>query len=66
MNTANKNVSEIKFLDVEETADRILEKLKKIEAITDEALLKASISHSLIVVRKVSEDKIEDLKKILD
>ena len=46
--------------------DRIEEKLRKIETMADSALVKAGMSHSLIVVRKVSEDKEEELKTLLD
>lgn len=52
--------------DLFELADRLETKLKKIETLTSSVLVKAQLSHSLLVVRKISEDKIEELNKILD
>lgn len=66
MSIKNKNVVEIEFHQVEEVVDRLIEKLKKIETLTDEALSKALISHSLIVIRKTSEDKIKKINELLD
>lgn len=57
---------EINNQEVEQTAERVLKKLKKIEALVDEIYIKTSMSHSLIIVRKISEDKIDKLAEILD
>lgn len=52
--------------EVEESAERVIQKLKKIEALADEIYIKTSISNSLIVIRKIGEDKIDKLKEISD
>lgn len=57
---------ELAFADVMRTAERIQKKLEKIEALADDALIKASMSHSLVIVRKVSEDNLQKLNEILD
>lgn len=62
----NMDSIEIAFDDVMRTAKRLLNKLEKIEALTDEALIKAQLSHSLIVVRKVSSEDVKKLDEILD
>ena len=49
-----------------ELVERLECKLKKIETIANHALLNAQMSHSLIVIRKVSEDNIDKLDDILD
>ena len=46
--------------------DALEQKLEKIETMADRALFKAQLSHSLIIVRKVGEDRLEELKNILD
>lgn len=55
-----------KLSDLYERIDSLDRKLVKIEDLADTALLKASLSHSLIVIRKVGEDKEDELKKLLD
>ncbi len=57
---------EIKYHELEKLVDRLWEELQKIEAIASSALMKAQLSHSLIVVRKVSEDNLSELKDLLD
>lgn len=52
--------------EIEESTERVIQKLKKIEAIADEIYIKASMSNSLIVIRKIGEDKIDSLKEISD
>lgn len=56
-------------LELQETFEYIREleaKIKKLEAVVDSLYVKAQVSHSLLVVRKVSEEKIEEIEKILD
>ena len=62
----DRNEAELRFNELMQLADQLESKLRKIETITDAALAKAEISHSLIVVRKISEDKVNELKEILD
>lgn len=62
----NMEVNELILKEVEESAERIMQKLKKIEALSDEIYIKTSMSNSLIVIRKISEDKINNLKEISD
>ena len=57
---------ELQIRDVFEAVERLENKLQKMEAMTDSILIKAQLSYSLLVVRKVSEDKIEKLDMILD
>lgn len=64
--TEEKTAVELYFTELYELVKGLELELKKIQAIAEDALLKARMSNSLIVVRKVEEDKIEELKKILD
>lgn len=66
MKSFQKSAAQISLEEVLEIADRLEEKLKKLEALADDALMKANISHSLIVVRKIGEDKTQDLSGLLD
>ena len=58
--------AKLKFNELMELTDRLESKLRKIETMADAALSKASVSHSLIVVRKIAENRVEDLSKLLD
>lgn len=42
------------------------QELQEIKTMADDLYFKAQISHSLIVVRKISEDKLDKLSKLLD
>ena len=64
--TQDLSSAELSLQEVFELADRLERKLKKIEAVVDDLYIKAQISHSLIVIRKVSEDKEQALKELLD
>lgn len=57
---------EIAFSEMRKQIDDLEQKLKKIETLADRALIKAQLSHSLVIVRKVGEDRLEELKNILD
>lgn len=64
--TKDKNVAEIAMTDLFEQTEQIEHRLKEIETITNDIWSKIMMCHSLLVVRKVSEDKLNDLKNILD
>ena len=49
-----------------ETFDRIERRAKQIEAELDSLYFKVAMSHSLLVVRKISEEKLDLLKEIID
>lgn len=56
-------------LELQETFDHVREleaKIKKLEAVVDGLYVKAQVSHSLLVVRKISEERIEEMEKLLD
>ena len=57
---------ETRVKDLQEMIEKIEKKLIKIDDLATDAMLKASASHSLIVVRKVSESNLGKLKKILE
>ncbi len=61
-----QNATELYFNQVMEITKRLEEKMVKIEAVADMILMKSTMSHSLLVVRKVGEDKLEELKEIID
>ena len=56
---------ELKLQELVDQVSGLETKLKKIEAIVSDVMFKAQMSHSLIIVRKVSEDKLEELDKLL-
>lgn len=62
----DKNWAEIHLHETMEALERVEMKLRKIEAMADMILTKSCMSHSLLVVRKVSEDKVDELNQILD
>ncbi len=47
-----------------ERIEMLNHELRKMEAVIGELFIKAQLSHSLIVIRKVSEDKIEELNRL--
>ena len=59
--TEKKTRAEIELTEAFAYIRSLESKLKKLEAVVDGLYFKASISHSLLVVCKVSED---DLKKL--
>lgn len=56
---------ELKLQELVDQVSGLETKLKKIEALVSDVMFKAQMSHSLIIVRKVSEDKLEELDKLL-
>lgn len=60
------SAAEIELAEVFELVGELKRELKETKAIADDAFVKANISHSLIVVRKIGEDKLDALKEILD
>ena len=57
---------ELQLNEVSELLEDVTVKLKKIDAMADSLLIKTQISHSMIVIRKVGEDRLEELNKLLD
>lgn len=56
-------------LDLQEAFEllrEIKQELRETKAVVEDLYFKAQLSHSLIVVRKISENKVEDLNQILD
>ena len=64
--TEKMTTPELELRDVFELVDQLEVRLKRLDFLTDTILSKAMMAHSLIVVRKVSEDKIEQFEKTLD
>lgn len=61
----NAYLLELKLQELVDQVSGLETKLKKIEALVSDVMFKAQMSHSLIIVRKVSEDKLEELDKLL-
>ena len=64
--TKEMSRAELELMEAFDLANELKRELKEIRAIADDALLKAQISHSLIVIRKVGEDRLDALKEVLD
>lgn len=58
---SRKTRSEIELTEAFDYVRELEQKLRKLEAVVDSLYFKASVSHSLLVVSKVSA---EDLKKL--
>lgn len=57
---------ELELRELYELLGEVKNELKEIRAISNDLYIKAQISHSLIVVRKVSENRIKALNQLLD
>ena len=56
-------------LQLEETyelAKRTREELERIKQLTEEILIKAQVSHCMLVIRKIDETKVNELSDLLD
>lgn len=60
------NSTEITFMELERIERELNLKLQEIQHIVNDIYSKLLMSHCTLVVRKIGEDKIDDLKKILD
>ena len=60
------NSTEITFMELERIERELNLKLQEIQQIVNDIYSKLLMSHCTLVVRKIGEDKIDDLKKILD
>lgn len=60
------SVPELELRETFELVDQQEVRLKKLDSLADSLLSKAMLAHSLIVVRKVSEDKESELNQVLD
>lgn len=57
---------ELELREVFELVDQLEVRLNRLDFLADIILSKAMMAHSLIVVRKVGEDKVEQFEKTLD
>lgn len=57
---------EAKFEEIYDRLKHIERLVKRIETIAESAQVKALMSHSLVVVRKISEENVESLNNLLD
>ncbi len=64
--TKDMSLPEINLQEVFELLEALKQELQEIKAVADVTFMKVNMSHSLIVVRKIGEDKLEELKDILD
>lgn len=61
----NAYLLELKLQELVDQTSRLETELKKIEALVSDVMFKTQMSHSLIIVRKVSEEKLDELDKLL-
>lgn len=54
---------DLKTKEILDRVNGIESTIKKLEAVVDSLYAKAQISHSLLVVRKVDEEKVRELEK---
>ena len=64
--TKDLTLTALELRELFEAAKELKQELREIKQLADDVLLKAQISHCLIVVRKIGEDKLEVLSKLLD
>lgn len=64
--TEKMSASELEFRETFELVEQLEVRLRKLDSLADSLLSKAMLAHSLIVVRKVSEDRVEQMEKALD
>jgi len=64
--TEKMSASELELRATFELVEQLEVRLRKLDSLADSLLSKAMLAHSLIVVRKVSEDKVEQMEKALD
>lgn len=60
------NVIELHVQELLDLVRELNEELRRAKYLLDDLTLKAQMSNCLLVVRKVGEDKLEKLEKILD
>lgn len=68
LDSTNKKVLQAN-LQLEETYElvkRTREELERLKQITDEILIKAQVSHCMLVIRKIDETKVKELSALLD
>lgn len=64
--TAEMTRAELEIQEIFELVREIKQELQDIRFIIGDLSSKAQISHCLLVVRKISEDKLEELDKLID
>lgn len=57
---------DLRMNEVCESLENIQSKLNRLESIVDDLYLKASMSNCLLLIRKIAEDKKDELNKLLD
>ncbi len=64
--TSQKSAAELELDEMRELIGEIRQELREMKAVVDGLYFKAQISHSLLVVRKVDEEKLKALDQLLD
>ena len=64
--TEKMSVPEIQLCKIFELVEQLEVKFKKLDYLADNILNKAMMAHGLIIIRKVSGEKENDLNQILD
>ena len=68
LDDTSKKISQTN-LQLEETYQLVKstrEELERVKQITEEILIKAQISHCMLVIRKIDETKLKELSALLD
>ena len=64
--TSEMNPAEIELQEIRQLVRELRAELTEIQPLIELIRVEAQISHCLIVVRKIGEDKLEVLSKLLD
>lgn len=64
--TAKMSHAELEMQELFELLKEVRQELQDIKTMADDLYFKAQISHSLLVVRKISEDKLDKFNELLD
>lgn len=64
--TSEMNAAEIELQEIHQLVRELRAELMEIQPLIDTIKVQAQISHCLLVVRKVSEDKIKQMDELLD
>lgn len=64
--TRKLSLAEVELREVFDLLEELKQQLREIKTVVNELSVKAQISHSMLVVRKISEDKLDLLDSLLD
>lgn len=64
--TVEMSAAELELREVYALIGRLEKKIEKMEAVVDGLYCKALVSHSLIIPRKINEEKLSELDSLLD